>query len=202
MSPEGRAWPPCTRAPSPWTPRVLLSAVCPRLTCPGGTTERPPELLPSLPFNPFSLLLARKLELPKLAATATIAERWSSAQPLLRSTSVPTECVTAFASPCSAPRARLPRLPITGAPRRRRGRRCSICSRGQKATVHLRSRFHRPWVRVDELELEPPSSATAGPLRPTSATTGCLPCLASEVDEEGRFLFPLCLYECMTSGPG
>jgi hypothetical protein len=53
MSPEGRTWPPCTRAPSPWTPRVLLSAVCPRLTCPGGTTERPPELLPSPPSIPF-----------------------------------------------------------------------------------------------------------------------------------------------------
>jgi hypothetical protein len=185
--------------PPPPLPCVLGTGVDGE--APGRSTQLYSALTLALKLLPSSLL-PLAAERGRHGHGRAIAKRWSSAQPLLCSTSVPTECVTAFASPCSAPHARLPRLPVAGAPRRRRGRHCSACSRGPKATVHLRSCFHLPWVRVDKLELEPPSSATVGPLRPTSATTGRLPCLASKVEEEGRLLFPLCLYGCMTSGPG
>jgi hypothetical protein len=69
--------------------------------------HRQAELAPPLPF------LARQ------AATATIAERWSSSPLLLCSFAISIEHITASASPCSTPRARSPRLQVARAHRRR-----------------------------------------------------------------------------------
>jgi hypothetical protein len=44
-----------------------------------------------------------------------MAKWWTSAQQLLLAISVSTKCVTTSALPCSVPRARLPKLPVTGA---------------------------------------------------------------------------------------
>jgi hypothetical protein len=50
LSPEGRAWPPCTRAPPPWMTRVLFSAACLRLARLGGAPERPARVPPFSPL--------------------------------------------------------------------------------------------------------------------------------------------------------
>jgi hypothetical protein len=128
--PLGRAWRPCARASSPWTPHVLLSAMCPCLPRRGGAPKWPARApsFSSLASPPHSHSLRTRAQ----SAATPLPSRAGLRQPLLfplsRPSSLPMSTTSSFAPWC---RARSipsqPLLVIVACGHRcrdRRGRRC------------------------------------------------------------------------------
>jgi hypothetical protein len=104
MSSKGWTWRPCTRAPSPWTPRVLLSAMCPRLPQRGGASERPARAPPfssltsppPLPFSPRTRRTRPRHGHGRHCRTVVLPPQLLPCSP-----SVPIKCTTMSAFPHS-----------------------------------------------------------------------------------------------------